>query len=192
MAKWIDKDTNVEAEIEKTQKLTKIFWYTSNKFWRVSVVTLAGYNNMILNNDTLRDKNGLNDKFANLEWAELKAVEKAVKTSDKKDVAKANKIIAKKVSTLDNFMDKYEAGIISDKKTGLIKDILDLLERTTWEVVDNSEELKAKDQEIEKGNDKIAELEAELKEAKKVVPEVKAGAKANDKKDWEEDSPFQD
>lgn len=176
MATAIGKDTNIEAEMEKTNKLRNIFGYTSNKFWRVVLVTLATYNNMILNNDTLRDKNGLNEKFANLEWIELNAVKKAVKTSDKKDVEKANKIIAKKVSTLNNFMDKYDEWVITDKKTGLVSGVLELLSRDAGSTVDNSKELKAKDIVIEKGNDRIAELEAELEATKKAVKEEKVKA----------------
>lgn len=183
MANAVEKNTDVEAPMKELAKKRKVFGYTSNKYGRIILVTQEAYDNMIKNNDTLRDKNGLNDVFANVSDKELKAIEKLAKSKVKapvwtpreeikeieaeltKERAKlkkeAEKIIVSRVSQLRNFMVKFLAEEIDEEKTGLsdavIKELMKV--QSTSEVVDNSAELDEANAEIER-------LKAQLKAGK--------------------------
>ena len=169
MAQPIDQKTDVEASIRELQKKRNIFGYTSNKYGRIVLVNKEVYENMLRNNDTLRDSNGLNDVFADITEAELKKLKECTKMRDREKAKKeSEKIIVKAVARVRNFMEKLHGDIIDEEKSRLSTEVIEQLRKKPVASVDNSAEIEAKDAEIEALKSQLEWLKSSAKAGSKV------------------------
>lgn len=207
MAEEITKETDVESKIKQLALKEAMFGFISNKFGKITIVNKLAYENMIKNNDTMLDHNGLNDVFANLSEKELNIISAYNKaTPEKKESLKkeAHKVIVKKVSGLRNWMQRFLAGEIEEDKTDLEEEVLEELKKIKLGGVQvDSDILAEKDAEIEALRKKLEQATA-TQQAKKTTkepevetstpessPEVPLGSPTTeDVKTPEEDDPF--